>query len=191
MLGMGINMKKFKGLCELFLIFFKIGAFCFGGGLAMLPLIQKEVVDRKKWISDEEIVDAFAISQSLPGVIAVNSAAIVGKKVLGFWGALVATIGVILPAFISIIIVVTLLSGFNGNPYVQKIFTGIKAASAALILLVAIKLGKSAVKGKLGLLIAAVSFVLIVVFNVFAAWAVVLGGVAGYIGYLYTKERNK
>ena len=189
-------MKKFRTLWELFVIFLKIGTFCFGGGLAMLPLIQKEVVDKKKWLNDEEIVDAFAISQSLPGVIAVNSAAIVGKKVMGIWGACIATFAVILPAFVSVIIVVVLLSFLNGNIYVQKVFLGIKAASAALILMVAIKLGKSAIKGKLGFLIAAVSFVIIVIFNVFAAWAVVFGGVAGYLSYLYAyknacKERDK
>lgn len=181
---------KLKQLVKIFWIFFKIGAFTFGGGLAMLPLIQKEVVDKRQWVSEEEILDIFAISQSVPGVIAVNTAIFVGNRVTGLSGAIAATLGVVLPAFISIILVITILISLKGNIIVGKVFTGIRAASAALILLAALKLGKTAIKGKAGYIIALVSFGMIVVFNIHAMWAVVFGGAAGLFTYWYNKERS-
>jgi len=182
-------MTKFKKLWKIFLIFFKIGSFTFGGGLAMLPLIQKEVVDKEKWISEEDIVDVFAVSQSLPGVIAINSAIFVGNKVYGFSGAIAAALGVILPAFFSIILVIVALTSIKDSPYVTKVFAGVKAASAALILLSAIKLGRSSIKDKIGVIIAIFSFILIIILKVNAVWAIVLGGLVGYIFYLYSRRK--
>lgn len=183
-------MIKLKKLWKMFLIFFKVGSFTFGGGLAMLPLIQKEVVDKEKWISEEEIVDVFAISQSLPGVIAINSAIFVGNKVYGFSGAIAAALGVILPAFLSIILVIVALTSIKDNPYVTKVFAGVKAASAALILLSAIKLGRSTIKDKIGLLIALASFSLIIILKVNAVWAIIMGGLIGYFAYLYSRRKT-
>ncbi len=178
-----------KQLCDIFQVFFKIGAFTFGGGLAMLPLIQREVVDKRSWVKESEILDIFAISQSAPGVIAINSAIFIGKRVAGLKGAVAAALGVILPSFISIILVITILMGFQGNKVVEKVFTGIKAASAALILLAAVKLGKIAIKGKFGFFIALISFGMIVIFDIHAMWAVVLGGIAGLGAYLMNREQ--
>jgi len=183
-------MKIFKRMAELFWIFFKIGGFTFGGGLAMLPLIQKEVVDKRELVSEEEILDIFAVSQSVPGVIAINSAIFIGNRTLGLAGAIAAALGVILPAFISILLIVTILINLQNNVYVPKIFAGIRAASAALILLAALKLGKNAVKNKVGLIIAIASFMIIVIFNIHAAWAIVLSGLTGYIAYLYRRRRD-
>lgn len=184
-------MGKFKLLLQLFWVFFKIGTFTFGGGLAMLPLIQKEVVDNRKWIKEDEIVDIFAVSQSMPGVIAVNTSIFVGKNTAGIGGAIIATFGVVLPAFVSIILVLLLLSGLEGNKYAEKVMSGIKAASAALILMAAIKLGESAVKGKAGYIIAAAAFLIIVLFNISAAWAIIFGGAAGYASYLYGRRKTQ
>lgn len=181
---------QLKHLWNIFWIFFKIGAFTFGGGLAMLPLIQKEVVDKYQWVSETEILDIFAISQSVPGVIAINSAIFIGKRVMGLKGAIAATLGVVLPAFISIILVITILVGLRGNRVVEKVFTGIRAASAALILLAAVKLGKTAIKSKAGYIIALVSFGMIVVFGIHAMWAVVFGGMAGLLTYWVNREQN-
>lgn len=150
----------------------------------MLPLIQKEVVDNKKWITEEEIIDVFAIAQAVPGVIAVNTAVFIGKKTGGLAGSIAAVFGTVLPAFLSIIIILVLLTGLRTNKYVDKVFSGIRAASAALILLSAIKLGKSAVKGKTGWIIAAAAFLMIAVFNLSAVWAILTGGAAGYVLYL-------
>ena len=155
----------------------------------MLPLIQREVVDKRSWVKESEILDIFAISQSAPGVIAINSAIFIGKRVAGLKGAVAAALGVILPSFISIILVITILMGFQGNKVVEKVFTGIKAASAALILLAAVKLGKTAIKGKFGFFIALLSFGMIVIFDIHAMWAVVLGGAAGLAAYLMNWEQ--
>lgn len=183
-------MKTFKKLFRIFWIFFKIGSFTFGGGYAMLPLIQKEVVDNEKWIEEDEILDIFAISQSVPGVISVNSAIFIGNRVLGITGAIAAALGTILPAFISIIIILTLLTNLSGNVYVEKVFGGIKAASAALILLSAIKLAKTGIKDKTGYAIALFSFVLIAIFDINAAWAILLGGTVGYVVYLLNRRKT-
>jgi chromate transporter len=183
-------MKKLKLMWQLFLIFFKIGTFTFGGGLAMLPLIQKEVVDKRKWVKEEEILDIFAVAQSVPGVIAINSATFIGNKLAGIPGAIFAAFGVILPAFASILIVISILIGLKDNVYVGKVFSGIRAASAALILLSAIKLGKSAIKGKIGWVVAIVSFTAIVLLDIHAAWAVVFGGVSGFATHLYDRRKN-
>lgn len=179
-----------KQLGNIFWIFFKIGAFTFGGGLAMLPLIQREVVDKRQWVSEAEILDIFAISQSVPGAIAVNSAIFIGKRISGSKGAVVATLGVVLPAFVSIILIITILIGLKGNIIVDKVFTGIRAASAALILLAALKLGKAAIKGKAGYIIALVSFGMIVVFDIHAMWAVIFGGAAGLLNYWKNREQS-
>ncbi len=181
---------KLKQLVNIFWIFFKIGAFTFGGGLAMLPLIQKEVVDKRQWVSEAEILDIFAISQSVPGVIAINSAIFIGKRLLGLSGAIAATLGVVMPSFIAIILVITILAGLKGNLIVDKVFTGIRAASAGLILLAALKLGKTAIKNKAGYIIAVVAFVMIAVFDIHAMWAVIFGGVAGAFTYWNKKEQS-
>lgn len=183
-------MKNLKKLLKIFWIFFKVGTFTFGGGLTMLPLIEKEVVDNQKWIEEEEILDVFAICQSVPGVIAINSAIFVGNKVKGVSGAIAAALGVILPAFIAIILILVALTGIRNNIYVEKVFRGIAAASTALIFLSAVKLGKGALKSKWQYIVAAVSFLIIIIFNINAAWAVVLGGAAGYIIYIFGRRRK-
>ena len=183
-------MMKLKQLWDIFWTFFKIGAFTFGGGLAMLPLIQKEVVDKRNWVNEAEVLDIFAISQSVPGVISVNSAIFLGKRVAGISGALAATLGVVFPAFVSIILVLTILIGLRDSLIVDKVFIGIRAASAALIILAALNLGKTAIQGKAGLVIALLSFGMIVIFDIHAMWAIICGGIAGLIFYWNHKERS-
>lgn len=183
-------MEKLRKLLKVFWIFFKVGSFTFGGGLAMLPLIEKEVVDKQKWIDDDEILDVFAIAQSVPGVIAINSAIFVGNKIMGLSGAIAAALGVILPAFISIILIMEILVGLQDSPYVEKVFGGIKAASAALILLSAIKLGKGALKNKAAYVVAAASFLMIIVLDIHAAWAIILGGLVGYITFVLNRRKK-
>jgi chromate transporter len=184
-------MNNIKKLAQLFWVFFKIGSFTFGGGLAMLPLIEKEVVDNRKWVDEHEILDIFAISQSVPGVIAINVCIYIGKIVMGIWGAIAAVIGVVLPAFISILLILILLSSFSGNIYVAKAFLGIRSASAALILLSAIKLSKGSIKDKQGYIIAVISFIIIMVLNVSVVWAILFGGFTGYFIYVFEKRRKR
>ena len=133
-----------KQFWELFLVFFKIGAFTFGGGYAMIPLIRNEVVSKKGWMEDEEFMDMLAIAQSMPGPIALNTALFVGNKRLGFKGSLFTGAGVILPSFIVILLIAMVFTQFKDNPVVERIFKGIRPAVVALIVAPLLSLGKSA-----------------------------------------------
>jgi len=172
-----------KRLWKLFLAFFRIGAFTIGGGYAMVPLIEKEVVDNQKWIGQEEIVDILAISQSVPGVIAINSSIFIGYRLGGMLGAVVAALGVILPSFIIILIIAFLMFSIRDNIYIEKAFTGVRAGVTALIGLTAVKLGKAIVKDKVAAALALLSFVAIVLFDVHAMIVITLGGITGYLVY--------
>ncbi len=121
-------------LWEMFTIFFKIGAFTFGGGFAMIPIIQQEIVSRKKWVKDEEFIDIISIAQSSPGPIAVNTSIYVGYKIRGFPGAIIATLGTVLPSFIIILLIAKFFYQFKDNIIIEKIFLGIRPAVVALIL---------------------------------------------------------
>lgn len=129
---------------QLFWSFFKIGAFTFGGGYAMIPLIQKEVVDRKKWLAEGEFIDMLAIAQSVPGPISLNTAVFVGNKKKGYWGSLASSLGIILPSFIIILLIALVFTEFKNNPGVERVFRGIRPAVVALIAAPLWKMGKSA-----------------------------------------------
>ena len=128
------------GFGRLFWEFFKIGLFTIGGGTAMIPQMQQIAVEDKKWMTDEEMLDCIAISQSLPGVIAVNMATFIGFKQRGLLGAAIATLGVIIPAFLAIVIMIAFLDQIGDNGFVRGAFMGIKAAVCGLILVAALKL---------------------------------------------------
>ena len=127
-------MKKEKNILSLFLTFFKIGMFTFGGGYAMISLMQKEVVDNKKWVTEEDMSDMIVISESTPGPVAVNIATFVGYKVAGFFGSLCATLGVVSPSFFIIVLLASILDKLQNNNIFQNAFFGIRAAVIALIL---------------------------------------------------------
>lgn len=131
-------------LLEMFISFFKIGAFTIGGGYAMLPLIQKEVVENKKWIGEEEFLDMVAISQSAPGPIAVNLSVFVGNKIKGIRGLLATVLGATLPSFLIIILVASVFIGIEKHPIVARVFMGIRPAVVALIAAPVIKMAKTA-----------------------------------------------
>ncbi|MCL1934520.1 MAG: chromate transporter [Candidatus Azobacteroides sp.] len=118
---------------QLFYTFIKIGAFTFGGGYAMLPLIEREMVVRKKWIDATEFIDRVAIAQSLPGVFAVNISILAGYRLKGNKGSIVAALGAILPSFVIILLIALFFRQFNENVYVMKIFKAIRPAVVALI----------------------------------------------------------
>ncbi len=120
-------------LRELFFSFSKIGIFTFGGGYAMIPLIQREVIDRRKWIASEEFIDLLTIAQSIPGPLALNSAAFVGYKSRGYWGALAALIGVVLPSFITLLMVALFFASIRDNEIVIAAFNGMRPAVVALM----------------------------------------------------------
>ena len=133
-----------KRLLEIFAVFFKIGLFTIGGGYAMLPIIQKEVVETKGWMDDEEFLDAISLTNSLPGPLAINAATFVGYRVCKVKGALAAVLGAASPSVIIILAVAVIFSNLTEYPVVQHIFDGIRPAVVALILYAVIKLAKSA-----------------------------------------------
>lgn len=166
---------------KLFLIFFKIGAFTFGGGYAMIPLIQIEVVDKNKWLTNEEFLDTIAVSQSSPGAIAVNISIMIGYKLNGLRGAIFSVLGVVLPSFIIILIISMFLYKYRDNDIIDKIFLGIRPAVVALISSAVYKLIKASnYKGKI-LIIPVVVAISIVFFNVSPIIVIVLAGIFGVI----------
>ncbi len=175
---------------QLFWSFFKLGLFTIGGGMAMIPLIQSIVVDKKHWMTEEEAVDCIAVSQALPGVIAINMATYIGQRKKGFLGALTATVGVILPSFIIIILIVLMLRGIGENSYVQGALIGIKAAATGLIAFSAYKVGKQVLKGTFQWIAAVCAFAAIAYFSINAVWAV-LAGIAAGIVYTAVRDRKE
>jgi len=133
---------NYKLLFDLFMTFFKISPITFGGGFAMIPIMEEELVHKRKWIGKEEIVDVFAVSQSVPGAIAVNSATFVGYQIGGIPGALASLLGIVIPTFIIIIILGALLASFQHNIHVQAALQGIRPVVVALIGSAAYKMSK-------------------------------------------------
>ena len=131
-----------KTLLRMFFTFARIGGFTFGGGYAMLPMLQKEVVEKYKWATNDELLDYYAIGQCTPGVIAVNTATFIGYKLKGIPGAIFATLGVVSPSVVIIGLIAAFVSNFRDLEVVQWAFSGIRAAVVALILSAAIKIGK-------------------------------------------------
>ena len=134
-----------KKLLQLYWIFFKLGIVNFGGGYALLPLLQKELVEKYKWATDEEIVDYYAIGQCTPGAIAVNVSTFIGYKIKGILGGIVATIGFISPALFIIFLIATVLTNFQDIPQVQSAFKAIRATVFVLVLSAVVKLSKKSV----------------------------------------------
>lgn len=152
----------------------------------MLPLIQAETVEKRHWLSQEEMADCLAISQSLPGAIAANAAIYIGNKTKGVAGALAATLGVILPAYLSILAAILFLNQLENHVYVQGAIGGIKAVAVALILVTAYTLGRQVIKSRIDAAIAILAFLIIVVFGQSAIFAILLGGLIGFL----TMQKN-
>ena len=132
-------------LMEMFLTFAKVGVMTFGGGYAMLPILQREVVENKGWATEEELMDYFAIGQCTPGVIAVNTATFIGQKFKGFWGAVFATVGVVFPSLVIISLLAGVIEAFSHIIWVQHAFGGIRVCVCVLITNAVVKLFKKAV----------------------------------------------
>lgn len=158
--------EKLNKIWLLFVTFLKIGAFTFGGGYAMIPLIQKEVADKKKWITEDDILDIIAIAESTPGPIAVNSATFVGFKVAGFWGAFASTFGVVLPSFIIITFIAYLLKNFNDYKGVKYAFFGVRAGVLALIIKGFVSMYKQVPKNPVSYIVMGASFIFAAIFDV-------------------------
>ena len=169
-------------LLDLFLTFLKIGAFTFGGGYAMMPIMHKEVVERKKWADDDDILKILVISESTPGVLAVNSATFIGYKIAGFFGSVVATLGVVLPSFVVISLISLFIVEFKSIEWVNYMFLGIRAGVSMLILNAVFKLSKKMKKELFSYLIILIVF-LVSVFTDFSVIYLLL--FAAILGILY------
>lgn len=168
-------------LWKLFLTFFKIGAFTFGGGYAMIPIIQEEIVEKNKWIDDKEFMDAIAIAQASPGPVAVNTSIFVGYTLKGFPGALACVLGTVLPSFITILVIAIFFYQFRENPILDQIFLGIRPAVVALIAAAVYKLGKKSNfdYGRLG--VVGATILAIVFLDISPIYLVVAGGLGSVV----------
>ena len=172
---------KMRTLLQLFLVFAKIGAVTFGGGYAMLPILQREVVDKYGWATHEELLDYFAIGQCTPGVIAVNTATFIGYKLKGIMGGISATLGVITPSIIIITLIAALVSNYAEIPAVIYAFNGIRVCVCVLILNAVLKLGKSALVDKWSVMIFLLVLILSSMFGVSTVILVLISGAFGFV----------
>ena len=170
-----------KKLIELFISIFKIGAFTFGGGYAMIPLIEEEVVNNKGWLSKEEFVDILIVAQSLPGALAVNTSIFLGYKISGILGAITALMAVILPSFFIILIIAIFFMQFRNNYYINAAFQGITAAVPMLVLVGAISLSRGLSKNLRTILTIIIALIALMFFNIHPVLVVVISGVYGAI----------
>ena len=171
----------FKTYASLFASFFKIGLVTFGGGLAMLPILKRDLVDSKGWLTEDEILDYFAIGQSTPGVIAVNVATFVGYKRAGVIGSIFSTSGIVFPSLIIISLIAAFVSNFNELAWVQKALKGINVAVSVLLVKAVFSFGKKTVFDLCTFLIAALSFVLMFAFKVQGVWIVIGSALSGWL----------
>lgn len=180
-----------KELLRIYFAFFKIGAFTFGGGYAMLPLLQKEVVERNNWASEEDLLDYYAIGQCIPGIIATNTATFIGHKRRGVPGAIAATLGMITPSYIIISIIAAFIQNFAELAVVQHAFAGIRIAVCVLILSAIIKMGKSSIKTVPCFIIFLLSLLVLLVFSPSPVLVIVISAILGLIFPKYKKEGSK
>lgn len=189
--------KTFKNYIILFLTFFKIGLFTFGGGYAMIALIQDEIATRKKWIDDNELLDMIAVSESTPGPIAINMATYIGYKTLGVLGSFLATLGVVLPSFIIIFVISLFLNQFLQFEIVQHAFNGIKCAVAILIMMAGLRLLKKMSKKIVPILTFIICFAAMLLITLYAVnfssiYLILFGAVVGLImSFIPTKKEEK
>ncbi len=170
-----------KLLWQLFFSFFKVGLFTFGGGYAMIPLLQAELVEKRKWISESDLMDYFSIGQCTPGIIAVNVATFCGYKMKAKTGAVIATFGIIVPSMILIILIASVLHNFLDNPYVIHAFAGVRIVVVALIAETLISFWKKGIRDKTGIAVFLVSTGLLIGLGVSPAVIVLLAVAFGLI----------
>lgn len=168
-------------LLKLFLTFAKVGAMTFGGGYAMLPILQREVVEKQKWATDEELADYFAIGQCTPGVIAVNTATFIGQKNAGVFGGIFATLGVVFPSMIIISALAGVITVFADLAWVKNAFAGVRVCVCVLIFNSVLKLWKSSVKDIWGILIFAAVLAVSLLTSVSPVIFVIVSAVAGIL----------
>ena len=188
--------NKFLIVLRVFLAFFKIGLFTFGGGYAMIAVIERALVEIKKWLSHEEFLDVIAIAESSPGPIAINSATYIGYKKCGFFGSLFATLGVVLPSFIIIFVISLFFQKFLELRFVNYAFRGIQACVAFLIVSAGVKMLKKIKKTVLSVTLFCLTVTVMVLLELFAVnfstvLIILIGGVIGLTVYLFSYFKNR
>lgn len=174
---------------EAFGIFCKIGTFTIGGGYAMVPLIENEIVDKRKWIAKDDFINLLAIAQSVPGILAVNISIFIGYKLRGIRGSIATTLGTILPSFVIILAIALFFHNFKDNPIVERIFKGIRPAVVALIAAPTFAMAKSARINRYTLWIPVISALLIWLLGFSPIWIIIAAGIGGYLWGKYKKKR--
>lgn len=167
---------------QLIASFFRIGAFTFGGGYAMLPLLEREAVEKRQWLDKEELLDYFSVGQCLPGIIAVNTASFIGYKVAGIPGGLSAVFGVVSPSLVVIMVIARLLQHFAELLIVQQAFAGIRVAVVVLIVNTLLVLIKANIKNKIGWMIFLGAFILVALIDASPVAAILAGAAIGLSG---------
>ena len=167
-------------LIDLYFVWAKMGLFTFGGGYAMLPIIQREIIEKRKWATDEEVMNYYAIGQATPGIIAVNTATFIGYKIKGIIGAVVATFGIVTPSFIIISVISGLISNFSDIPIVQNALGGIRVAVCCLMIIAILKLWKSNVKNYVSVILVLLGLGLSLL-KIDTVYIVILAGVLGVV----------
>ena len=173
--------EKFKILWELFSIFFKLGLFTFGGGIAMLPILERELADKRGWTTSDELLDYYAIGQSTPGIIAVNVATFIGYKRAGVIGACASTFGVVFPSIIIITLIARFIANFSDIVWVQKALKGINVTVAAILTHAVYNFSKKSVKNLFGFVLLLISFVLIFILKVGTVYVIFGSAILGVI----------
>ena len=188
-------MKKQAMILQLFFIMLKIGLFTFGGGYAMIALLENEFVEKKKWLDKDEFLNIAAIAESTPGPIAINSATYIGYKNAGVWGSVFATLGVCIPSFVIIYIISLFFDAFLTLTYVEYAFRGIQVCVVYLILSAGIKMLKGIEKNAFNIIVITATLLCMVLFSIFAVnfstvFYILISGVAGVLVYLLGKIRR-
>lgn len=176
---------------KLYTVFFRIGLFTIGGGYAMLPMLRREVVRKYNWATDEEMLDYFAIGQSTPGIIAINTATFIGFKTKGVLGAFCATLGMVTPSWIIIISIARFFQEFRDNQYVLSAFNGIRVVVIVLIINAVIKMGKKSIKNMVHIYLFVSAFMVVMFTDVSAIYVILSSALIGIGMYFTIDGRNE
>lgn len=183
-----IVQKDKKRWLTLFITFLKIGTFSFGGGAGMIPLITKEIVEKRKWLKDEDVLDMVALAESTPGPIAINVATFVGYQTCGYFGSFVATLGSVIPSFTIITIIAYLLQQFQSELVVKYAFFGIRAGVLALVLKAFLSLFKACPKGVFAYILMLLAFLIITFTEINAIYVILGSALLGLAAFVITKN---
>ena len=174
----------------MFFTFTKIGTFTLGGGYAMVPVMEREIVKKKKWLDKEEFMDILVVSQATPGLFAIDMASHIGYKLRGVWGGIVGALGIAVPSIIIILLIAIFFHEFKDNIYIEKIFMGIRPAVVALIAAPCFSMAKTAKISKYNFWIPVVSALLISAFGVSPVWVILAAGIGGLVWGVMKRKKN-